>query len=213
MLSRQCRYLLLRVTFSVLAGNLDTIATIKCHHLLDGYVHYLTYLLFLVIYISTFIWYTAARYGVPCYNSAEAAQLTREAHGGQHEAANGRAKPESDFNMEKIFRAVLVNIIIISMSDLSVHCPACPQISKSECTHPMAEKAKSPLCQPRLFSVRNWSLSKHNWASPQSKASLLTVSLRTHATSNVYTALDDLSPPTPAAAAASPGSHVLLVGQ
>ena len=123
-------------------------------------------------YISTFIWYTAARYGVPCYNSAEAAQLTREAHGGQHEATNGRAKPESDFNMEKIFRAVLVNIIIISMSDLSVHCPACPQISKSECTHPMAEKAKSPLCQPRLFSVRNWSLSKHNWASPQSKANL-----------------------------------------
>ena len=92
---------------------------------------------------------------MPGSNSAEAAQLTREAHGGQHEATNGRAKPESDFSMEKIFRAVLVNIIIISMSDLSVHCPACPQISKSECTHPMAEKAKSPLCQPRLFSVRN----------------------------------------------------------
>ena len=29
------------------------------------------------------------------------------------------SKPESDFNMEKIFRAVLVNNIIISMSDLS----------------------------------------------------------------------------------------------
>ena len=109
MLSRQCRYLLLGVTFSGLAGDLDTITTIKCHHLLDGYVHYQSYLLFLVIYISTFIWYTAARYGVPCYNSAEAAQLTREAHGGQHEAANGR-----DFNMEKIFRAVIVNVYIIA---------------------------------------------------------------------------------------------------
>ena len=42
---------------------------------------------------------------MPGYNSAEAAQLTREAHGGQHEAANGR-----DFNMEKIFRAVIVNV-------------------------------------------------------------------------------------------------------
>ena len=46
---------------------------------------------------------------MPGSNSAEAAQLTREAHGGQHEAANGR-----DFNMEKIFRAVIVNVYIIA---------------------------------------------------------------------------------------------------
>ena len=68
------------------------------------------------------------------------------------------------------------------------------------------------LASPGCYSVRNWSFSKHNWASPQSKANLLTVRLRTHATSNVDTAVDDLSPPPPAAGA-SPGSHVLLVGQ
>ena len=46
----------------------------------------------IVTELSTFLLSFDTPLPAPGSNSAEAAQLTREAHGGQHEAANGRVK-------------------------------------------------------------------------------------------------------------------------
>ena len=79
-------------------------------------------------------------------------------------------------------------------------------------SHGREGKISTLPAQAVTVSVTDHQANTTERASPQSKANLLTVRLRTHATSNVDTALDDLSPPTPPAGA-SPGSHVLLVGQ